>query len=220
MNFLTGLKLFLKSGRARGLHLLSKTRSLGSRKLYWDLRAKEIHEKWGWGQNDYPTLRRVLEMVKPLRLLDVGCGSGRTFGLYLEMQIPEVVGQDISAKALSICRERFPNLPYALFHGPIDDLAYEENYFDLIVSTRVLSAIHPAEIDLSLRTLCGFGRNVYLNEMTDSDYTGPSDYWFKHDYLALMAINNFSIMKKGAITTVEFGKTYLQTWFLYTKGRP
>jgi hypothetical protein len=134
------------------------------------------------------------------------------------MEVPEVVGQEVSAKALTICRERFPGLLYRLIHGSIAGLDFNEGYFDLIISTRVLSAVLPDRIRATMDTLCVLGSHVYVNEMTDSDYSGPSSHWFKHDYDALFRMRNFSIARKGTIPVREDGKEYLQTWVLYEKG--
>ena len=156
--------------------------------------------------------------VKPERVLDIGCGSGRCFPLYQEMGVPEVVGQDIAASALAICKKRYAGLPYRMICCGINDLTCEENYFDLIISTRVLAAVPPSDIAGTLATLCRIGRTIYLNEMTETDFGGPSTYWFKHDYDAHMRTYNFMVAEKGTITVIENGQTHLQTWVLYTKS--
>jgi ubiquinone/menaquinone biosynthesis C-methylase UbiE len=127
----------------------------------------------------------------------------------MKMAVSEVVGQDVSSNALTICKRRHPDLKYCLFCGSLEDLKYHDNYFDLIVSTRVLSAVLPDDIEMATAKLCRLADNIYLNEMTDSDYHGASDYWFKHEYDVLMERNNFVLAHKGNI-----GK---QTWKLYTK---
>ena len=199
------------------LNVLVRSKHKWPRSLYWNLRAREIHKKWGDNTEDYQVLRMVIERVKPKRLLDFGCGSGRCFPLYLEMNIPEVIGQEISSKGIEICRKRFPGLLYTLKCCDVNKCGFEENYFDIIISTRVLSAILPENISQTVKVLCRVGEAIYLNEITDSDYSGPSNYLFKHDYDTLMSKNNFSIDKMGTITVVENGKKHLQTWKLYKR---
>jgi SAM-dependent methyltransferase len=202
------------------LNVLVRSKHKWPRSLYWNLRAWDIHKKWGDSTKDYQVLRTVIESVKPTRLLDFGCGSGRCFPLYLEMNIPEVIGQEISPKAIEICRKRFPGLLYTLKCCDVNKCGFEENDFDIIISTRVLSAILPENITRTVEILCRVGETIYLNEITDSDYSGPSNYLFKHDYDKLISKNNFSIDKTGTITVDENGKNYIQTWKLYKKVSP
>jgi SAM-dependent methyltransferase len=204
--------------RSLFLSPLVRAKSDFLRTLYWDLRAKEIHRTWGEGRDDYTVLRDVIDRVRPSKLLDIGCGSGRCFPLYLEMGVPEVVGQDISATALEICSQRFASPCIRLFLGPVDRLPYGTDHFDLIVSTRVLSAVLPEKIGPLMTSLCGAGRTVYINEMTESDYPGPSRDWFLHNYELLFLNNKFSKVKEGTIPVTEKGKTHIQTWRLYAKG--
>ncbi|MEW5804783.1 MAG: class I SAM-dependent methyltransferase [bacterium] len=205
------IRKILGKGKFILLDRLSKTDSKLLRRLYWNLRAQDIHDTWGEGTEDFHVIRRVIDRVGAKKLLDIGCGSGRCFPLYQQMHITEVVGQDISSSALALCEKRFPGLPYHLFHGGIEKLNYPDSYFDLIISTRVLAAVLPDDIAATVKTLSRLGNSLYLNEMTDSDYVGPSTYWFKHDYKHLMAENGFSVIEHGNI-----GK---QTWVLYRKEK-
>lgn len=206
--------------RWRLLDLLTRLPVPWFRKMYWDLRAPDIHHRWGEGTDDFETLTEVIGLVRPTRLLDIGCGSGRCFPLYVSLGIPEVVGQDISGTALRLCRERHPGLSFRLHNGPVDRLPYGQDYFDLIVSSRTLSAVPPLRIPGAISALAGMGRHIYLNEMSDSDYCGPSRYWYKHDYHPLLAREGFSSLRSGIITVTEDGETHRQTWILYGKEGP
>jgi len=44
------------------------------------------------------------------RVLDVGCGSGRLFPFFLNHGVKDVIGIDISERALTIAHERFPSV--------------------------------------------------------------------------------------------------------------
>lgn len=189
--------------------LFTKTRSHFLRSIYWNFRAKDIHNTWGEGTEDFGVLEDVIMDVNPKRILDIGCGSGRCFKLYQQIGIPEVIAQDVSAKALQICRERYPDLEYKLIQSEILDLDYPENHFDLVLSTRVLSAIIPEDIAKTIAHLCRMSRYIYLNETSASDPTLPSSYWFIHDNATLMTKNNFELVKTGMINQ--------QTWHLYKK---
>ncbi len=187
------------------------------RRLFWELRASEIHSRWGEGTDDFEVLKEVIRLVGPTRLLDIGCGSGRCFPLYLSLGIPQVVGQDISRAALRLCGERFPQFSGRLHRDPIENLPYDRDYFDLIVSTRVLSAVPSPRIAGVISALARIGRHIYFNEMTDSDFCGPSRYWYKHDYLPLLARAGFTVWKAGTILVTEDGETHRQEWTLVRK---
>jgi ubiquinone/menaquinone biosynthesis C-methylase UbiE len=207
----------LRRGRYCLLDFFAKSKNPSMRRLYWELRAEEIHQRWGFGRDDYSVLQHLLRSIRPHTLLDVGCGSGRCFPLYQHTKVPEVVGQDISSRALIICQKRFPNLPFRFFCGAISDLPYDENYFDLTISTRTLSAVPPAVIEETITFLCRISRYLYVNEVTDSDYVGPTAYWFKHDFNSLVPRHGFLIDQTGTIHVTEDGRNSRQTWVLYRK---
>ena len=210
------LKRYIHAGKDK-LKTVFYTKIAGYRERYWDSRASEIDRKWGSGKDDFHVLTDILSHVKPCRILDVGCGSGRLFPLYRQFGIKEVVGQDIASSAIELCKKKFPVSSYTLLSGTIEAMNFDRNYFDLVISNRVLAAIPPKDIHPAIAHLCRMSRYIYLNEMTDSDYAGPSYYWHKHDYDRIMADNGFRIARRGTITVTENGKTHLQTWVLYRK---
>ncbi|MDI6809578.1 MAG: class I SAM-dependent methyltransferase [Candidatus Eisenbacteria bacterium] len=190
------------------LFKLTRTRNQTILKLFWNYRAKDIHQTWGEDSSDYSTVEKVIEMTVPATILDIGCGSGRLFPVYEKMGIKKVVAQDIAASAVRLCKERFPNLNYDYETKDILKLEYPEQYFDLIISNRVLSAVLPERLESTLKHLSKLARNIYLNELSDSDDTGSvSSYWFKHDYSALSTRFGFEILQQGKISK--------QSWFLF-----
>lgn len=195
----------------RLLAFLSRSARQPVRNLYWNLRAKEIDARYGQGTADYDVVREVLREVRPRRLLDIGCGSGRLFPLYREMRIEEIVAQEVAAAAIRMCRKRYPDMPVSYTSREILELPYPADHFDLIISNRVLSAILPEHIAPVLERLARIGRALYINEMSESD--GPmvdSSYWFCHDYGALVSRWGFIVARSGMM-----GR---QTWRLYRKG--
>ena len=192
------------------LNLLLQSHSDSIRKIYWDLRALDIHRRWGNETNDYDMLRSIILSILPKRILDIGCGSGRLFPLYLEAGITEIIGQDVSSTALEICRQRFPKSTITLIEGVIEKLDYSSLYFDLLVSSRVLSAILPERIKSTVEFLCRISKKIYVNEMTESDFAGPSNYWFLHDYKRYFNNSGFEITSQGMMNK--------QTWYLFEMG--
>lgn len=203
--------------RNRLLYSLTITNNEAIRNIYWNLRAEEIHSKWGKNDSDYCVIKDIVEFVKPIKILDIGCGSGRMFPLYESLKINELVAQDISSEAIKLCKQNYPSLNFKYECKSITALDYPENYFDLIISTRVLSAVMPNKIKRTIDKLAYLSKNIYINEMADSDYSGPSTYWFKHDYDKMLNKYGYLVIKTGIIEVTENNNIYRQNWFLYGK---
>jgi len=176
---------------------------------YWEGRAADIDEKWGRGEGDFPIVAEVISSLGPERILDVGCGSGRLFPLYDQFRIQKVVGQDIATKALQIAKERYRFASITVTNESILSLDYPMEYFDLIVSNRVLQHVSPKEIGAVLKKLTKLGKHLYINELTDSDDLEETFYMHRHDYCALLARQGFVAAKSGKIG--------LQNWYLFAR---
>lgn len=133
--------------------------------------------------------------------------------MYKSLNIFEVVAQDISGTAIKLCQDTFTELDYRYELKNIEELTYPENYFDLIISNKVLSAILPNKIDNTLEKLAFMGKNIYVNEVMDDDFIRSSNNWFKHNYDPIMFKLGFNVSEKGSIVKG-------QTWKLYQKIEP
>lgn len=181
--------------------------------FYWNLRAKDIDEKWGQGTGDYETIAHAIQTTHAQRVLDIGCGSGRLFPLYNELKMQEVVAQDISQNAISLAKRRsepLSNTNINFVCNQISQLDYPESFFDLVISNRTLSAVYPDEIPGTIRALCAMSKNIYVNEVSDKDYQ-QSPYFFKHDYEKYMRENNYQMAQHGEIAATN------QQWCLFRK---
>ena len=183
----------------------------GSRKQYWNYRAKDIDEKWGKEQEDYAVLRKIIFRLTPSRILDIGCGSGRLFPLYQELHIQEVIAQDLASEALAIAKQKYQLTNISITSTAIENLSYPHHYFDLIISNRVLQHIPPGKLGQVIEKLTELGTNIYINEMAESDYTGEAFYLFKHDYFSMFDKYHFHVAQQGSIGQ--------QTWMLFEKKR-
>ncbi len=188
--------------------LMLKTNLALARRKYWDFRVRDIHDAWGEDNGDYETVSKILQIVKPRRILDFGCGSGRLFPLYQQKDVPKITAFDISKKAVNLCKQRFSDMNVQYRWGRIDNLQFPNNYFDLVISSRALSAVTQKDIQKYIKRLCVVTRYIYLNEYSNSDYNGHCDYWFRHDYPDLLTDCGFCQADSGLI-----GK---QTWMLFT----
>lgn len=85
--------------------------------------------------NDFveqPALKALLPDLKGLTVLDMGCGFGKLASYMVEQGAAHVTGADISSKMLSIA-PKLPEITY--IHAPIEELNFEAESFDLIVSS-------------------------------------------------------------------------------------
>ena len=130
---------------------------------------------------------RVYEAEKWLKklpkihdLLDIGCGSGRVFPLFAELNIPEVVGIDISSTAIRKVRP-FPNHKAVVMS--VEELNFPPDYFDAAISNAVLRLIpHGARITRAISNIAEQCKSVLLRE----PIRGRESYCeYIHDYEAL-----------------------------------
>jgi len=83
----------------------------------------------------------VLEGLRPVRALDLGCGSGRYLRLLADRGVPEVVGADLSPAMLERAREAGS----AVVRAGASRLPFAAQSFDLVVCALVVG--HVASLD-------------------------------------------------------------------------
>lgn len=176
---------------------------------FWEEQATIIHEQWGADRHDFEVLGHLfkahLATDRPRSLLDVGCGSGRLFGLYQNNGIEDIVGLDISEKALALAIERYPTV--TTIQGKVEDLNFPPKRFSIAICNRVLQHIPPNSIVGAIEKLSTICELVYVNELTESDQQREEFFMFRHDYPALFAQQNCQLVDSGII-----GK---QTYYLF-----
>lgn len=197
---------------------LAKIAKRFSRRWYWELRARDIEQTFGSDTYDHPLVASVIASTGARTVLDVGCGMGRLFPVYLSSKVERAVGQDLSRVALREARRRFPQPIFQFTTEPIESLA-PERPFDLCVSTRALSAVPPDRIAPTLSALARICKHIYLNEFTESDGGEPSDYWFRHDYLGILRANTaFTCIEQGNVRLASYAR--LGTYYVLRIDRP
>ncbi|MDH3948521.1 MAG: class I SAM-dependent methyltransferase [Gammaproteobacteria bacterium] len=78
---------------------------------------------------------------KPLRVLEIGCGTGMTLGYLASLPARhELHGMDFSQTMLSQARQKLNGLenPFRLAQGDSFELPFRENVFDVVYSTRFI----------------------------------------------------------------------------------
>lgn len=167
------------------------------RKIYWEVYASEIDRAWGHERDDFNVISALLDRCKPSTLLDLGCGSGRLFSDYIAHNIPTILGVDISDTALSIAKQRFPQVPTSC--QSIEDSKFKPGQFDLVICNRTLQHIPPDKIAGVIRRICGCTERVYINESTVSEGQKSDDGLFIHDYPVLFEKEQFHLEQTGEI---------------------
>lgn len=103
---------------------------------------------YGVHHETYPELRQLLQanVTQTSRCLDVGCGRGRTCGLWLREHAGSYIGVDISAHAVEEARD------LGLDARVIEDassLPFPNNSFDVAVCTEVLEHLFEPHVAAS-----------------------------------------------------------------------
>lgn len=174
---------------------------------FWDQQAASIHARWGDERHDVERIGEVIERLGARRILDVGCGSGRLFPLY-QAKGARVLGIDLSAEALALAAERYPDVE--LRRLSVEALDDPVGSFDLAVCNRVLQHVPAHAITAAIRGLCRVSTAAYVNELSDSDAVDEEFYMLRHDYVQLFAAQGWTEMDEGRI-----GR---QTWRLFTSA--
>lgn len=169
---------------------------------------------------DLPKFIELLQGMDAKRILDLGCGTGRHV-ITLAKQGFRVFGIDVSKKALKVTEERLNEggLEADLKMGDIyKRLPYEDNWFDAVISIKVLHHAKVSEIRKLIRELervmrpCGIlmievpksgkrhGRKRYkkLETGTFTPLQGPEKgmphHIFRNEYELRRFFSNFDIL--------------------------
>jgi ubiquinone/menaquinone biosynthesis C-methylase UbiE len=151
-------------------------------------------------QDDF--CRRLVNDVKPERLLDFACGTGKLFPIWRD--VPEVHGYDRALSQIEIARAEVskirPENPYLLMNVMTDtrtELPYDDDYFDLIVAAEVLLHVMPEDIEAMIGELCRVCRGT-LAVITAAPFDNPAAHCFDHDYTRFLS-RRFTITDDHAV---------------------
>jgi ubiquinone/menaquinone biosynthesis C-methylase UbiE len=75
--------------------------------------------------------------IKGKKLLDVGCGDGVLSYLFVK-EGAKVCGIDYSDIAVKLAKEKTKNIGIEFKQGSAYELPYEDNFFDIVVSSDVI----------------------------------------------------------------------------------
>ncbi len=109
-----------------------------------------LEDSYWWFVARRRLVRRLAQQYmrqRPLRMLDIGCGTGGTMQVMADLG--EIWGCDISQSALRMCRRR--GLSH-LVCCRAEQLAFADAGFDVVLSCDVLE--HVKDDELALREMC------------------------------------------------------------------
>ncbi|MFC1856762.1 glycosyltransferase [Thermodesulfobacteriota bacterium] len=167
------------------------------RRFFWDHKAEEAYRLRGFTRTeDYWLIADKLRSIKPKSVLDIGCGRGRYFSMFA--QVERIVAIDISQKALNRIPSEYQKDPrFRIIKIPVEKFQVHEPV-DLAISDMVLAHIPPSHIRRAIRQITRAAREILLDEnMTTNKY-----YCFVHPYESLFKAEGFDLIDHKRL---EFG---------------
>lgn len=92
------------------------------------------------GAGEWETLQQLLPDFNGKRVLDLGCGFGWHCQYAVEHGAQAVIGVDVSEKMLAVAKEK-TDARISYLHIPIEEIAFDEQSFDVVVSSLALHYI-------------------------------------------------------------------------------
>lgn len=96
-----------------------------------------------WNLVEWPYIKKQLNNLKNKNILDAGCGTGIFIKktIFLNPEIKEIVGLDISEKMLEIAKSRCKSDKIKFLRQTIRKIPFKNGYFDIIFALEVLHYI-------------------------------------------------------------------------------
>lgn len=132
------------------------------------------------GAAEWGTLRGLLPSFEGKRVLDLGCGYGWHCIYAAQQGALRVVGVDISEKMLEIAREKTKEPQVEYLRLPMEEIAFEKESFDLVLSSLALHYV--ADFEGLLGKIHGLlvpgGTLVFSVEHPVFTAQGPQDWCY------------------------------------------
>lgn len=173
------------------------------------------------GAGEWKTLESMLPEFKDKRVLDLGCGFGWHCQYAMEHGAKTVTGVDISQKMLMTAREK-TNHKICYIQMPIEDISFDENTFDIVMSSLAFHYIESFQLiaDKVFHCLADGGDFIFSVEHPVFTAYGSQD-WYYDEYgniLHFPVDNYFFEGKRDANFLGEKVIKYHKTLTTYLNG--
>jgi len=200
--------------RARQIHMSRSNEQINLPPLDWDTQASTLHNQYGHLSHDFPVLGSVIDKTTARSVLEIGCGSGRLVPVYLAHNVQTVWLQDLSERALDLCRQRFFCQKHIRYiHGNVRSVPISAAP-DLIVANRVLQHIlDEGQLKEIMSYLVSMTRYFYVNEAGIEEAISINWPYLKgRDYIQIFRELGWHVADRGELTAEDGAR---QKWMLF-----
>jgi ubiquinone/menaquinone biosynthesis C-methylase UbiE len=129
---------------------------------------------------EWHELKKMLPNFEGKRVLDLGCGFGWHCRFAIENGAKSVVGIDISEKMLNEAKNKTKSEYIQYICMPIEDIAFPDNSFDVVISSLALHYIQSFEEVLSKINKCLSKGGDFVFSVEHPIFTsqGPQDWYY------------------------------------------
>jgi len=134
------------------------------------------------GAGEWETLQQQLPDFQDKRVLDLGCGFGWHCQYAIEHGAKAVTGVDVSEKMLVVAKEK-TDASIRYIHKPIEEIAFEDQSFDVVISSLALHYIESFEQIASKVAQCLVPNGAFIFSVEHPVFTayGSQDWHYDED---------------------------------------
>lgn len=148
------------------------------------------------------------DLPRELEILEVGCNVGLNINILKKMDFQNLSGLDINKNALSIAKERYPDV---IFYESSIESFNTKKRFDLVFTMGVLIHIHPDLLSIVTKKIHNlsknyiFGYEYFAEHLTPLKYREKTNLMWKGNYLKfyLEQFPNLSLIKEIYFPYIE-----------------
>ena len=104
-----------------------------SQKEFWDEEYKNNSDKWKKETLFLPSL------LHNKRVLELGCGNGKTITSILRQKPSEVTAIDFSSEAINLAKKNFNGKFINFIQADVKDLPFRHKEFDVVICFYILN---------------------------------------------------------------------------------